>query len=95
LKITKKSGNSTVSKIKQKIDEIHKAQEELFEGPNDPATFNTESDNKLKDIFCDTRYKQRRINRLYKWRDKHYQKYHSQVKSYDNKSKRLIYDDPE
>ena len=91
LKNTKEKERKQLNKIKKKVKAIHKAKEEAFEGPNDPDAFNQNSDRKLKDVFRDTRYGQRRVERLLKWRDKKYDKYSHQVKSYDNTNRKLYY----
>ena len=71
---------------------MHKAQEQAFEGPEGPVRFNKAADETLKDIFRDTRYNQRRMQRLVHWRDKKYHKYQHQAKSYDTLSRRFEYE---
>ncbi|CAI2379688.1 unnamed protein product [Moneuplotes crassus] len=65
------------------------------DGPNDPDRFLKNSNEKVKDAFRETRYNERRLERLMKWRDKRYNKFHSQVRSYDTTSKRLFFDERE
>jgi len=79
-----------VKKIKKKVADIHKAMLESPEGDNDPVKFNNKCDNQVHDVFRDTRYNQRRNDRLLKWRDKKYQKFHNAVKDYSMHSKRLL-----
>ena len=73
--------------IKTRREDIHNN-----EGTNDPDFFLKKSNDKVKDAFRETRYNERRMERLLKWRDKRYNKFHSQVRSYDNTSKRLFFD---
>lgn len=64
-----------VKNIHKKIQSL-KLQDELkFDGENDPNSFNEQSNQKVRDVFRDTRYEARRLERLMNWRDKRYSKY--------------------
>ena len=76
-----------MKKIRQKVEAIKQESDSKFDGENDPSTFNEQANQQLKDIFRDTRYNQRRKQRLLNWRDKKYSKF--KVNTFEKGARRL------